>query len=53
MKMLGKYAGFVLAAALALFASGCSKSESDTINIGGIFPLSGDVAVYEIGRAHV
>ena len=48
MKMLGKCAGFVLAAALALFASGCSKSESDTINIGGIFPLSGDVAVYGV-----
>lgn len=48
MKMLGKCAGFVLAAVLALFASGCSKSESDTINIGGIFPLSGDVAVYGV-----
>ena len=48
MKMLGKCAGFALAAALALFATGCSKSESDTINIGGIFPLSGDVAVYGV-----
>ena len=48
MKMLGKCAGFALAAALALFAAGCSKSESDTIAIGGIFPLSGDVAVYGV-----
>ena len=48
MKVLGKCAGFALAAALALFAAGCSKSESDTIAIGGIFPLSGDVAVYGV-----
>ena len=48
MKMLGKCAGFALVAALALFAAGCSKSESDTIAIGGIFPLSGDVAVYGV-----
>ena len=48
MKMLGKYAGFALAVALVFFAAGCSKSESDTINIGGIFPLSGDVAVYGV-----
>ena len=48
MKIFGKSAGFALAAAFALFASGCSKSESDTIQIGGLFPLSGDVAVYGV-----
>lgn len=28
---------------------GCAKKADDTIKIGGIFPLSGDVAVYGIG----
>ena len=42
--------------AMAVFAFlGCSKKVDDKITIGGIFPLSGGVAVYgvEIGRAHV
>lgn len=32
--------------ALSLIAFGCSKKDDNTIKIGGIFPLSGDVAVY-------
>ncbi len=47
MKRIG---GFVCAAAaaLALTAAGCSKSSGDSIAIGGIFPLSGGVAVYGV-----
>lgn len=32
----------------ALFFAGCAGKESDTIKIGGIFPLSGKVAVYGV-----
>jgi branched-chain amino acid transport system substrate-binding protein len=35
----------ILTAAVVLFFAGC-KSGSDAIKIGGIFPLSGEVAVY-------
>ena len=35
---------FVLITAGMLF-TGCSKETADTIKIGGIFPLSGSVAV--------
>lgn len=39
----------LVALALATFAfSGCKKAESKTIKIGGIYPLSGSVAVYGI-----
>ncbi len=38
----GIFAVFMCAAVLV----GCGKEDSDTIKIGGIFPLSGDVAVY-------
>lgn len=38
---------FALAAAALLFA-GCGKKESDSIKIGGIFPLSGNVSVYGV-----
>ena len=36
-----------MALAMLMFA-GCAKEESNTIKIGGIFPLSGDVAVYGV-----
>ena len=36
---------FVVMIAGMMF-TGCSKKTSDTIKIGGIFPLSGSVAVY-------
>jgi branched-chain amino acid transport system substrate-binding protein len=43
-----KKIGFIVfAVALTLSAAGCKKA-SDTINIGGIFPLSGPVAVYGV-----
>ena len=35
-------------AALALVATGCSKQEGNTVKIGGIAPLSGNVAVYGV-----
>ena len=38
---------FTLAAA-ALLLAGCGKKEGDTIKIGGIFPLSGNVSVYGV-----
>ncbi|ERJ91859.1 ABC transporter substrate-binding protein [Treponema lecithinolyticum] len=41
------YAAFVTAvAAVLVFFAGCAKKESDHFVIGGIFPLSGPVAVY-------
>jgi branched-chain amino acid transport system substrate-binding protein len=36
------------AAVCALVLAGCAKSGSDTIKIGGIYPLSGSVAVYGV-----
>ena len=39
-----RYAAFVTA--VAVFFVGCAKKESDHFVIGGIFPLSGPVAVY-------
>jgi branched-chain amino acid transport system substrate-binding protein len=39
---------FALIAALAISLAGCAKADSDTIKIGGIYPLSGAVAVYGI-----
>lgn len=47
MKMSGKILALALALAMIMFA-GCAKEESNTIKIGGIFPLSGDVAVYGV-----
>ena len=47
MKMSGKILAVALALAMLMFA-GCAKEESNTIKIGGIFPLSGDVAVYGV-----
>ena len=47
MKMSGKILAVAMALAMLMFA-GCAKEESDTIKIGGIFPLSGDVAVYGV-----
>lgn len=44
---LRRIAAGIAAASVLLFA-GCSKQESDTIKIGGIFPLSGSVAVYGV-----
>ena len=38
----------VLAAGLALVTFGCSGNKSNDITIGGIFPLSGPVAVYGV-----
>ena len=41
------YTAFVTAvAAVLVFFAGCAKKESDHFVIGGIFPLSGPVAVY-------
>ena len=41
--------GFVLSCAvLALSFTGCTKTESKTIKIGGVAPLSGAVAVYGV-----
>jgi len=37
-----------LSAVSALVLSGCAKAESKTIKIGGIYPLSGAVAVYGV-----
>ncbi|MDR0878811.1 MAG: ABC transporter substrate-binding protein [Treponema sp.] len=40
---------FVLICAVSLGLTGCKgKGAANTINIGGIFPLSGDVAVYGV-----
>lgn len=48
MRSLKKTAEIVCVALLCLGGvfTGCSKDSSDTIKIGGIFPLSGEVAVY-------
>ena len=37
-----------LSAALALSVTGCSKSDSNSITVGGVAPLSGGVAVYGV-----
>lgn len=47
MKLSGKIIALVSAVAMMMFV-GCSKEEGNTIKIGGIFPLSGGVAVYGI-----
>jgi len=39
---------FALSAVAALLFVGCAKAESKTIKIGGIYPLSGNVAVYGV-----
>lgn len=39
---------FTMISAVLLVFAGCAKKESNVIKIGGIFPLSGDVAVYGI-----
>ncbi len=40
---------FLAVSAAVLALSGCSKnSDADTIKIGGVAPLSGDVAVYGV-----
>ena len=43
-----KILGVVSAVVLALSFSSCSKTESDSVKIGGVFPLSGQVAVYGV-----
>jgi branched-chain amino acid transport system substrate-binding protein len=48
MKMTAKIACVAASAVIALSAIGCSKKESNTITLGGIFPLSGNVAVYGV-----
>ncbi len=49
MKRLGKIAVVAfIAVAMVCGLTGCSKSSSETIKIGGIFPLSGSVAVYGV-----
>ena len=39
---------FALAIACALSFAGCAKADTGTIKIGGIYPLSGGVAVYGV-----
>ena len=46
MKRISKVAIIALVALICLGMFGCSKEDSNTIKIGGIFPLSGSVAVY-------
>ena len=41
-------AGVLLLVVMTVSFVGCSKADSDTIKIGGVFPLSGPVAVYGI-----
>ena len=48
MKLSAKLACAAAAGIMALTAVGCSKKSSNTIKIGGIFPLSGSVAVYGV-----
>lgn len=43
-----KILGIVGAAVLALVLASCSKAESNSVKIGGVFPLSGQVAVYGV-----
>lgn len=43
-----KILGVLSAAVLALTLACCSKAESNSVKIGGIFPLSGQVAVYGV-----
>ena len=43
-----KTLGVLSAAVLALTLASCSKAESNSVKIGGIFPLSGQVAVYGV-----
>ena len=37
-----------LAFAAIFCVSGCSKKDSDSIKIGGVFPLTGGVSVYGV-----
>ena len=48
MKKTGILAAVAIFLAAGLVFTGCSKKTDDTIKIGGIFPLSGSVAVYGI-----
>lgn len=43
-----KILGVLSAVILALTLASCSKAESNSVKIGGIFPLSGQVAVYGV-----
>lgn len=43
-----KILGILSAVVLALTLASCSKAESNSVKIGGIFPLSGQVAVYGV-----
>lgn len=43
-----KILGVLSATVLALTLASCSKAESNSVKIGGIFPLSGQVAVYGV-----
>ena len=48
MKMTEKLAVLAVSALAVLTVTGCAKKESNTITLGGIFPLSGNVAVYGV-----
>lgn len=48
MKKNSVLTAFALTASIAVMAMGCSKKASNEVTIGGIFPLSGDVAVYGV-----
>ena len=43
-----KFAMAAIAAAALFALASCGKKESDSITIGGIFPLSGNVSVYGV-----
>ncbi|QTQ12499.1 ABC transporter substrate-binding protein [Treponema parvum] len=48
MKITVKFIGAALSAYMIFLAAGCAKKQSSQIKIGGIFPLSGGVAVYGV-----
>src|SRR5574344_2738996 len=48
MKMTEKLAVLAASVLAVLTVTGCAKKESNTITLGGIFPLSGNVAVYGV-----
>src|SRR5574344_629829 len=48
MKKVASMLSAALVGMMALSSVGCAKKESNTVKIGGIFPLSGSVAVYGV-----
>jgi branched-chain amino acid transport system substrate-binding protein len=48
MKKVVSMLSAALVGMMALSSFGCAKKESNTVKIGGIFPLSGSVAVYGV-----